>query len=225
MSHCAVIPVIHHIDETTTLSEAEVAFRCGANGVFLIAHGAGDDILPLLARQMKDKHPQGFVGINLLSEAPVAAVERAIEVGLDGVWLDSAGVSSAGLDNDGLRINDLAATHPWLKVFASVAFKYQKHESQPADAAQVALQSKFIPTTSGSGTGHAPSTEKIRLMSEAVKGKLAVASGMTCENVAQFAPYLSWILIATGISRDLHHLDEVKTKLFIETVRKIPSAF
>ena len=224
MSHCAVIPVIHHLDEATTLAEADLAFRCGADGVFLIAHGEGNDILPYLVKKIEKKHLNWFVGMNLLSETPLVAVERAINIGVAGVWLDNSGVSSAGLTEEGEAIKKLHAQHPWLKIFAAVSFKGQPYEIFPAQAAEVALANKFIPTTSGTQTAVAPSVEKISIMAEATQGKLAIASGMTCENVAQFSPYLSWILVASGISRDEHHLDEDKTREFIKIVENTPRA-
>lgn len=218
MSHCAVIPVIHHLDDATTLAEADLAFRCGADGVFLIAHGAGDDVLPDLVKKIEKKHSNWFVGMNLLSEAPLAAVERAINMGVAGVWLDKLGVSSAGLNEEGEAIKKLHAQHPWLKIFAAVASKNQPFEIFPAQAAEVARANKFIPTASGAETAIAPSVKKISIMAEATQGQLAVAGGMTCENVPQFSPYLSWILVASGISRDAHHLDEDKTREFIKIV-------
>ncbi len=70
----------------------------------------------------------------------------------------------------------------------------------------------MLPTTSGPGTGSAPELRKIREMREALgpDGPLAIASGITAENVVEFARYATHFLVASGVSRDEHHLDPVK---------------
>jgi predicted TIM-barrel enzyme len=40
---------------------------------------------------------------------------------------------------------------------------------------------------------------------------LAVASGITPENVDQFLPYVDCFMVSTGISKSFHDLDPVKT--------------
>lgn len=205
-----VYPVIHHLDAATTLIEAQIAHDCGADGVFLISHHGEDIDLLELGNVIHGRLPRFFVGINLLATHCLEAFDMAREFGLDGVWADRVGVSSRGADEVGLvlgarlknsRLGNASATAP-LQVFGSVAFKYQSVEPAPALAAQKAFALGMIPTTSGAGTGLAPSMDKIIAMSEAVNGTLAVASGMSCENVAEFAPYLSHILVATKVSRD-----------------------
>jgi len=75
------------------------------------------------------------------------------------------------------------------------------------------LLAGFIPTTSGSATGKAPQLAKIISMSQ--HGVLAVASGMTPDNVSDYAPYLSHILVSTGISLDEYRIDPDKLKRLI----------
>lgn len=216
-----VLPVIHHLDDATTLAEADLAFACGATGVFLISHGGEDlDLLPL-AKVIKARSGK-YVGVNLLGHTAVQALEFATIYGLDAMWTDHPGVTSAGTTPAGEQLAMLSESSP-LDVFASVAFKYQPIDPNPGLAAIEALRLGWIPTTSGSGTGHAPEVEKIKLMHEAIApaaslGSLAIASGMTPENVQHFLPYISHFLVATGISIDAYHLDREKTKKFIEIV-------
>lgn len=218
---CHVFPVIHHLDEETTLSEADIAFACGATGVFLISHGGQDlDLLPL-AKTIKGRTGK-YVGINLLRHTAAEALEYATIYGLDGVWADDCGVSSKGTSSAGDFLADLSENSN-LDVFASVAFKYQPDEPNPPLAAIEALRLGWIPTTSGSGTGHAPEVEKIKSMYEATKaggdlGLLAIASGMTPENVANYVPYLTHILVSTGVSSDAYHFDPIRLKQLISIV-------
>lgn len=202
-----IYPVIHHLNRGLTLEQVAIAKASGANGVFLISHHGNDDELVAIAAHAKGDHPDFAIGINLLSKPPIFAAFEARICGLDMVWADDMGVDSSGLAGRGVRLSALARDNPGVKLFASVAFKYQPHESSPDQAASNALAAGFIPTTSGAATGSAPEIEKIRLMSSAVAGNLAVASGMTPENVALYAPYLAHILVATGIGLDEYRID------------------
>lgn len=209
-----VYPVIHYKDDDTTISEAVKASRAGADGVFLISHIGHNERLIPLAVKIKEKLKLE-VGLNFLGESALYTAKIVRENNLDMIWADYCGVSSEGLEYEGHDLADWACLNEQIKVFASVAFKYQGFEPSPSLAASEALKAGFIPTTSGSGTGSAPSIDKIRDMSIAVQGTLAVASGMTCENVNEFKPYLSHILVATGISDDEYHFNIDKLRKFV----------
>lgn len=213
-------PVIHFLNCQLALNEVGVARDAGADGVFLISHHGDDDALLDVARDARDAYPGFPIGINLLSRPAEDAVRAAVAHGLPMVWADDMGVSSAGLSEEGVRLSALARTYPGLMLFASVAFKYQAPEPQPEEAARQALAAGFLPTTSGAGTGQAPEVSKVASMSAAAGGLLAVASGMTPENIATFAPHLSHCLVATGIGLDEHRIDFEKLVRFIGAVAR-----
>lgn len=218
-----ILPVIHHIDVGTSLTQAAIAHHHGADGVFLISHHGEDLQLPRLGAVIKDRW--GFkVGINLLTLGVEVAHRQALANKLDMVWADRCGVSSAGLDATGLVMNAAARRHPEIEIFASVAFKYQPEERDPEAAAMLALQAGFIPTTSGPATGQPPEVSKIVSMSAAADGRLAIASGMSMGNIARFAPHLSHVLVSTGVSLDEHHLDEVRLEHFVKRARSAAAA-
>lgn len=217
-----IIPVIHYLDHTTSLDQAAIAFDAGADGIFVISHhDDADDVLIKTAIKIKSHHPDRLIGLNLLGR-DIMASALAVEVaGLDMVWGDACGVSSLGLTEVGHHLSEFAKRHPHINIFASVAFKYQAHENNPELAAEIALNAGFIPTTSGSATGVAAPVEKVKSMSYAAGGTLAIASGMTIENVKSFAPYLSHILVATGVSNDDHHFDFETLSRFIAVARRV----
>ena len=219
-----IFPVIHYLDHATAFEQVALARQTGADGVFLIAHQGDDRPLLSVAAESKAQYPDFPIGINLLSSSPLFAVESAVQLGLDMVWADQMGVSSAGLTDEGRELAKQALIHPKLHFFASVAFKYQPLESFPEQAAAQALKAGFIPTTSGSGTGRAPNVQKISAMSTETSGTLAIASGMTPENVALYAPYLSQILVATGVAFDDYRMDPDRLKLLIQTAHLACSA-
>lgn len=213
-----ILPVIHFLNEATALSEVRLARACGAQGVFLISHRGQDELLVEVARRAKLEHPDFKVGINLLSRGPLEAIGKALSAELDMVWADDMGVSSRGLTPVG-EACAVEAQRGVLALYASVAFKYQPTEGNPSEAARQARMARFVPTTSGEATGHAPSVEKIREMSRAAQGRLAVASGMTPENIATYAPLLSDVLVATGVSLDEHHLDETRLRQLLQATQ------
>lgn len=207
-----VFPVIHVQSQTRTLTHtlenAAVAFEAGADGVFLISMDGHDELLVDLGREVKKRHDRKLVGLNYLTLGAQQAIARSAGAGMDMTWSDNAQVhSSQSLD----AAVDIAATLSKVKghqFFGGVAFKYQRHEPHPDLAAIRAADLNFIPTTSGPGTGEAADPQKIITMSRALGGgDLAIASGITPGNVLDFAPYLSHILVATGVSENEHDFD------------------
>ena len=213
-----IYPVIHLRQSPLehTLNEVAIAQRAGARGVFLISHTGDDDLVVQRADSVK-RAVSGFkVGINLLSTDNITALRLAIECNADMLWIDAPGVTSQGITPEARIFADAALYKPSLEIFASVAFKYQPVDNDPPAAAKKALAMGFKPTTSGVGTGSAPTVEKIASMSAVVKGKLAVASGMTPDNVAAFAPYLSDILVATGVGKNEYEIDEMQLSQLVQ---------
>ena len=212
-----IYPVIHILYEDLTRSEIELCKLAGADGVFLISHKSDSMGVLESAIEARSKYEADFkIGINLLGYNALDAVEEAVSAKLDMLWADYIGVDSGGVNTTGVLCSRYVKD---IQIFASVAFKYQPNELKPDIAAKNALAAGFIPTTSGSGTGHAPEVGKIQMMSKAIGGNLAVASGMTPENVADYAKYLSYILVSTGISKDENHLDFFKMKALIENAK------
>ncbi len=225
---CRVIPVIHHIAPNLSLEQAKLAFELGADGVFLISHHGDDASLIPLVNQIRQERPTAWLGINFLSKGLPDAFALAIDsdVRIDGIWSDRPGVTSAGYDTEARHLATYRASlddagRPAPTIFASVAFKYQAFEPDPGLAAAKALELSFTPTTSGAATGSAPSLAKIEGIRRAIgpDAPLACASGMTLDNIAVFAPLLSHVLVATGVSRDEHHFDARRLETFIHLAR------
>jgi hypothetical protein len=220
--------VLHHRNGETTLAQAETALACGADGVFLISHHGQDaELAPLAAtlagRWASTRSAAGgpaLVGLCLLTFPPALAMTAAAQAGAHAVWVGASGVRSTGLSAEGRELAEAKQRHAGIAVFAGVAFKYEAEEPDAPAAARLAASLGMLPTTSGRGTGLAPPLAKIEAMSQAVGGQLAIASGMTVDNVAQFAPLVSHILVSTGVSRDEHTLDPDKLALFLREVRR-----
>lgn len=219
MSYVKVYPVIHHLDVVRTYDEVSIAFECGADGIFLISHDGKDSEICHLAKELKIKYPNKKIGINLLQSDDHLAFEVAVHFNLDMVWSDFCGVTSKGLNRRAQQLSTMIENRKDIDFFASVAFKYQATELDPARAAIEALNAGFIPTTSGSATGVAADLDKVKIMSEASNGLLAIASGIDYNNVLEYTPYVSHILVSSGVSKDFYHIDYEKLRSLIGRVR------
>lgn len=63
--------------------------------------------------------------------------------------------------------------------------------------------------------------EKIATMKKAIGDKpLAIASGITLENVENYLPYTEYFLVATGISHTFNELDPVKVGELCKAIHK-----
>jgi predicted TIM-barrel enzyme len=77
-----------------------------------------------------------------------------------------------------------------------------------------------VVTTSGPGTGQAARPEKVRAMKEAIGSHpLALASGVTPENVTDYLAWVDCFLVATGISYTFEELDPGRVADLVEVVR------
>lgn len=204
-----VFPVIHVQTMERTLDNAALAFEAGCDGVFLISMDGHDEVLVGMGRAVKARWPDKKVGLNFLScPMPEWSIARTAEAGLDMTWSDNAHVHTSQSLDRAVDIGAELVKHPGHQYFGGVAFKYQRPEPMPDLAAVRAADLGFVPTTSGPGTGEAADLAKIAAMSKALRGgDLAIASGITPDNVQDFAPYLSHILVATGVSKNEFDFD------------------
>ncbi len=218
-----ILPVVHlHPYDDTALTQvlnhANLIFdKHNLNGLFLISHHAKELDVINNAILLNDLYPDKRIGVNCLSMTPTSIVETfKYHNFTPDIWLDYAGVDSYGYTHGTSLLSNLMKRTN-IRVFSSVAFKYQPHEENPQKAADNARKIGFIPTTSGNATGCPPTTQKIESMYNS-SGSLAVASGMTPENVGLYKDHLSHILVSTGISKDEYTIDPDKLKQFIDAV-------
>lgn len=200
-----VWPVIHVCLPADLIENARLAQKYGAAGVMLISMSAYDDGVDLASIVLRDRFPDLKIGVNYLAVEPRAALVRSgIKNGYAATWTDRQNVQGhVGI--------------PGHQFFVGVDFKGQPAQREPGRAARNAVMLGMIPTTSGSATGVAPSVEKLqRLRGSLEPGMpLALASGATPDNIETFKPYLSHVLVATGISSSDGVFDEAKLAAFM----------
>lgn len=200
-----LLPVVHCVSITQAKEQARIAIESGADGVFLINQGGLDARWTVIVAEWLARNGVPFVGVNLLGTPP-SAIATWTEA-LAAVWSDNAGAFRETL-------------LPGRLFFGGVAFKYQPQPRDVGAAARdAALVGIDVVTTSGPGTGEPPTVEKVRTMRQAIGDHaLAVASGITPENVEPFLPYVDAFLVATGIESSFGAFDAGRLRALADAI-------
>lgn len=216
-----VLPVIHIESSSQAIRNSAIARDCRCDGVFLINHGVSQPELLHIHRAVSEEFPDLWVGINSLGSDP-ERLFREIGTSVRGVWTDNAGIEEqTPIQQTPRRIARTIASAGWPGLyFGGVAFKYQREVRDLARAAKVATEFMDVVTTSGPGTGLAAALDKVRTMKQAIGERpLAVASGITPDNVAAYLPWVDAYLVATGISSSFTELDPTLVESLVRQIR------
>ena len=221
-SRHVVFPVIHVESGAQALRNAQIAHEAQADGVFLINHGMSYERLLEIHRAVADKFPDWWIGVNCLDLTPEEVFGR-VSRSISGVWTDNAHIDEdAATQSAAAHIQAARHQAAWPGLYyGGVAFKYQRPVEDLARAAAIASQYMDVVTTSGPGTGEAAAPDKIRVMKQAIgEHPLAIASGITPENVSDYLDSADCFLVATGISKSFEELDSARTRLLVDLVRE-----
>lgn len=212
-----IIPVIHHKTELLSIKNAEICAKNKSYGIFVISMDGDNFGLAALSRRIKLEFPELKVGINLLGCSALDSVYEGLNYSLDMTWSDFPIVTGSYITPEAKLIEEEIKTTRHL-FFNSVDFKYQKAEPNIHQAVLNSQLLGFVPTTSGQATGKAADLSKIKSMKDSLKEyPLAIASGLTPDNVNEYSPYIEYGLVATGISEDFYTFNELK---LLEIIQK-----
>ena len=233
-----VFPVVHIQDTEQAREQTDIAFESGADGVYLISHSSGVSPAVLKAFEaVKKDHEDDYIGINLLAGRPDtsfniisrALAHEAIHTAPDALWVDEATHSlediHALLDANILRQS--SAELKGVRFLGGVAFKYTRlYTDNPRHAASAAhmLQDYMdVVTTSGQGTGYAPSPAKIAAIKEVIDKPLAVASGVSLQNIGDYGNNIDEVLVASSVETVPYSgiFDKSKLVEFIDTAKSL----
>ena len=229
----AVLPVIHVRDAAQAVRNAAVAIEAGAQGVFLINHDfPREELVPILG-EVRARFPSLWLGVNFLAVTgrdafPVLGRLQAEGVEIDAYWADDARIDERAAMDEQIEAAAIAAAREesgWTGLyFGGTAFKKQRpvaaadHET----AARTAAGWMDAVTTSGVATGRAADRAKIAAFRRGCgDAPLALASGVTPENAAGYAPDVDAMLVATGINRDgdFYEIDPARLRRLLAVTR------
>ncbi len=195
------LPAIHVEGGKQALRNARIAEQEGADGIFLINRSIPYNSLIECYRTVQEQLPSFWIGLNCLDLGRFAV--DFIPKHTAGLWVDNAGINESARPTAGAKeFSNQRRKSNWKGIyFGGVAFKYQGVITDVAKAARCSIPFVDVITTSGAGTGIAADVEKIRIMKQAAGNHpLAIASGITPENVTEYMPYADCFLVATAIS-------------------------
>jgi len=221
-----VLPVIHVESQDQALRNVRIAREAGADGVFLINHGMSSDELLRIHGEVAADNSGLWIGVNCLDLDPEDVFSK-VNNRVGGVWVDNAAIDEHSEDQCAAEaILKAREKSGWKGLyFGGVAFKYQRPVKDLAQAARRASRYMDVVTTSGPGTGQAADIAKIVAMKEALGDvPLAIASGITPENVADYLDIADCFLVATGISSSFTELDPGRLNALIQTTRSYKPA-
>lgn len=213
--------VVHVLGSDQAAEQVKVACDAGVDGVWLIDHANDHRTLANIAWLVRGVFPDLWIGVNFLDQRVDYAMST-VDDRIDGLWSDNAHVHPDDDIKVAERARALRVGRGWKGLyFGGVAFKGQRLEGDVAAAAERAVGLVDVVTTSGAATGVSAPEEKVRLMHEALRGRrpLALASGITPENVEVYLPYVDYLMVATGVSRNFHELDSAKVEKLVSRVR------
>ena len=220
-----LLPVVHPIGHREALEAVRVACSFGLKGVFLIDQIMHEDDILELVRELRELYPRLWVGVNLLAHSPAEALVTALRGGnsIDGLWSDNAGVDERKVEQ--LEAQELVAVRQRLGwgglYFGGVAFKYQRQVVDLGRAASLARPYMDVVCTSGPGTGLVADVEKVRELRGGLDGHaLALASGITSQNVHDYLPYAQAFLVGTGIEASIGVLDPKKIESLLRSMER-----
>ena len=232
-----ILPVIHVWDNTQTMRNVRLAVREGAQGIFLINHDFGvESFLPII-KQVRKSFPSLWLGVNFLSVTgknafPILGSLAKEGVQIDAYWADDARIDETAdkdKQTEAVQIANARKSANWQGLyFGGTAFKKQR----PVDpmhfkkAAAVASAFMDVVTTSGVATGKAADIDKITsFRSGADKNTLAIASGITPENIKDYCPYIEAVLVSTGINHegDFYNINPTRLRRLMTTARNYGS--
>jgi len=228
-----VTPVIHVLDFGQAARNVALAVAAGAAGVFLINHDFEMTRLVPVLRQVRDRWPGLWLGVNFLAvtgrEAfPVLGRLQAEGYAIDAYWADDARIDEReAVQAEAEEIAQIRADSGWTGMyFGGVAFKKQRPvaAAQYRRSAQIALPFMDVVTTSGIATGHEADDTKIADFRAGLgDAPLALASGVTPGNAARYGREVDCFLVATGINRagDFYNIDPARLEALLDVTRSM----
>lgn len=219
------LPVIHvtetsedvfdHINFEENLSRC---FSANVDGIFLVNNDCSSLSLINSYIYAKNKYPLKWIGLNYLGNC-YEAIYFAKYLNVDGLWLDNIGV----FDDDVNRAEFIQSYIQLLKlealIFGGICFKYQRQPENPTLTASNASKFAHVITTTGNGTSHPIEIEKLKNIYDGVSDTnfIAVASGISCDNVQDILPYVHVFMMHTSVV-DSENLIDVEKLARIKTM-------
>lgn len=229
-----VLPVIHVLNNEQAELNTKRAIEGGCGGVFLINHDFDvDEFLPII-KHVRKTFPDIWLAVNFLAVTgkhafPTLGQLKDEGIKVDGYWGDDARIdefSDKNHQSEAEEILRVKKDSGWDGMyFGGTCFKKQREvlpEHYPTSA-KLATHFMDVVTTSGVATGHAADTDKIKTFRNACGDKpIALASGITPENVHEYFDLVDCLMVATGINiqDDFYNIDPIRLAKLMDNLKE-----
>lgn len=226
-----VTPVIHVTDIEQTRANLDVVRDKACAGAFLINHDFPmNDLIPIL-RDVRDSHPDMWIGVNFLAQTgavafPVLGQLAREGIRIDAYWADDARIEERNNDqSEAESIARIRRESGWTGFYTGgVAFKKQRDVAPDhyAIAAERAVPFMDAVCTSGVATGHEADLGKIATFRAAIgDAPMSLASGITPDNAHHYCADVDMFLVATGINHkgDFYNIDPARLDALLSVTR------
>lgn len=232
--HSVVLPVIHVLDNEQAERNVRLAIEGGCAGVFLINHDFGvDEFLPII-HHVRQKFPDIWLAVNFLAVTgkdafPILGKLQHEGTKVDGYWGDDARIDEFSDKNNQTEADEILQIkkdNGWDGMyFGGTCFKKQREvlPEHYAKSAELATHFMDVVTTSGVATGHAADTDKIQTFRDACGEKpIALASGITPDNVHEYSSLADCLMVATGINiqDDFYNIDPTRLTKLMDNLKE-----
>ena len=227
-----VLPVIHVLNHEQTYNNIIIAIACGCPGVFLINHDFEKEKLISIIKSIRVEFPDYWIGENFIAVTgefafPILGKMQSEGIFVDGYWADDACIDERRAENDQLiakKINIIRKESGWQGIYiGGTAFKKQREvdPSMYGYSARLATNHMDVIVTSGIATGHAVDLKKINIFRQNCgETTMAVASGISPENVNKYIKNVDLFMVATGINfnNDFYNIDPNKLNKLMNVI-------
>ncbi len=219
----AVFPVIHVLNIDQVKVNIDIVLEKNCPGFFLINHDFSFSNLVPIITDIRKNFPDTWMGVNFLGLTgkkafPVLGKLQVAGVRVDAFWAGDARINerlTMDEQHDAIEINISRHLSAWKGLyFGGTAFKKQRIVS-PEDymkAAEISSNFVDVVTTSGIDTGCSAKVSKIRAFRKPdIDYPLALASGVSAQNIKTYSPFVDAFLVSTGINfaGDFYNIDPV----------------
>lgn len=201
-------------------------------GAFLINHDFPVEPFVPILREIRTARPDLWLWVSFLDKPGSIAFPILGSLAREGIVFDAYWADDARIDEreaaqaEADEIARIRAESGWTGLYlGGGAFKKQRPvpEARYAEAAQLSTRYLDVVCTSGIATGHEAELSKIATFRKAIGDvPLAIASGITPQNIHRYKPFVDIILVATGINfdGDFYSIDPARLDALLAVTRE-----
>ena len=215
-----VLPVVHVKEPEQAVRNVRIAWEAGADGVFLVNHEVSTEQLLAIHAQVVERVGMRWIGVNCLGERARDCFAR-LSHDVGGLWVDDAGIERRAIVQvEAKRAGWARAKSGWSGLYFG-GVPVAPDEPVERLRAVVANAQAHVDVVALRGRdGRVPPVATLEAL---WRGRcdvpLAIAGGITLDNVEDYLPWVHCVIVGRGVSRDFYRLDPLRVARLVAKVR------